>query len=36
MEVHLTAIYLESHELVAQSPKTGRGADQKRRRTQRR
>jgi DNA-binding FadR family transcriptional regulator len=36
MEIHLTAIYLESHELVAQSPKTGRGADQKRRRTQRR
>jgi DNA-binding FadR family transcriptional regulator len=35
MEAHLTAIYLESHELVAQSPKTGRGANQKRRRTQR-
>jgi DNA-binding FadR family transcriptional regulator len=35
MEAHLTAIYLESHELVAQSPKTGRGAHQKRRRTQR-
>jgi GntR family transcriptional repressor for pyruvate dehydrogenase complex len=35
MEAHLTAIYLESHELVAQSPKTGRGADQKRRRTRR-
>jgi DNA-binding GntR family transcriptional regulator len=35
MEVHLTAIYLESHELVAQSPKAGRGANQKRRRTQR-
>jgi DNA-binding FadR family transcriptional regulator len=35
MEAHLTAIYLESHELAAQSPKTGRGADQKRRRTQR-
>jgi DNA-binding FadR family transcriptional regulator len=32
MGAHLNAIYLESHELVAQSPKPRRGARQKRRR----
>jgi GntR family transcriptional repressor for pyruvate dehydrogenase complex len=33
MEAHLNAIYLESHELVAQSPKPRRGARPKRRGT---
>jgi DNA-binding FadR family transcriptional regulator len=36
MEIHLNAIYLESHELVARSPKAGRATGQKRRRTLRR